>query len=239
MNQTLTIARRELTSLFFSPIAYVVLGIFSAGTAMLVFLQFGPNNPASLKTTMEGVIWLMIFLVPAISMRLLSEEFRNGTIEMLMTSPLTDTQIVCGKWLGAMGFFVTLLLPLLVLTVVLECFSDPDYGPIVTGLLGLILVGGFYLAIGTFASALSENQIITFLLTVFIICLFTLVLFFLPAASFITPGIRKTLFYLHVNSQFADFSKGLLDLTKFIYFISGTALFLFMAVKLLESKRWR
>jgi ABC-2 type transport system permease protein len=239
MNATLTIAKRELTSLFYSPIAYLVLGLFALGTSLIFFLYFYPGQPAALQPTLHGVIWLMIFLVPAISMRMLSEEYRSGTIESLMTAPVSDTHVVLGKWLGAMGFFLALLTPLFALAVVLALHSRPDFGPILTGLLGLLLVGGLYLAIGTFASAATENQIIAFLLTVFIICMFTIMLYFLPMAGFVGPDLRQALFYLNVNAQFEDFTKGLIDLTNFVYFFSGIALFLFLAVKVLESKRWR
>ena len=239
MNKTFTIARRELTSLFYSPIAYVVLGLFALGTTLIFFLSFAPGQPATLRATLEGVIWLMIFLVPAISMRLISEELRNGTIESLMTAPITDTQLILGKWCGAMGFFAALLIPLIVLVTVLEITASPDFGPIFSGLLGLTLVGGFYLAIGTFASAATQNQIIAFLLTIFVICIFTIAMYFLPQAAFISPGLRKAMFYLNVNMQFDDFNKGLIDTSNFVYFVSGIALFLFLAVKLIESRRWR
>jgi len=239
MNPTLTIAKRELYSQFFSPIAYVVLGLFALGTTLIFFNRFAPGQQATLRTTFQSVVWLMIFLVPAISMRLLSEEFRNGTIEPLMTAPVTDTHVILGKWLGAMGFFTTLLLPLVVLVLALEWYAQPDYGPICTGLLGLIFVGGLYLAIGTFASAATENQIIAFLLTIFVICLLTIAMFFLPQASFIPAGLREAMFYLNVNMQYEDFNKGLIDTSHFVYFITGIALFLFLAIKVLESRRWR
>jgi ABC-2 type transport system permease protein len=237
--QTLTIARRELASYFFSPIAYVVLGLFGLGSMLIFFNSFAPGEPAELRPTLEGLIWLLIFLVPAISMRLISDELRTGTIEPLMTSPVTDTQVIVGKWLGAMGFFAALLIPLLVLVVVLEFVGDPEYGPIVTGLVGLLLVGGLYLAIGTFASASTQNQIIAFLVTIFIICLLTFLMYFLPRAEFLGPGLKDTMHYMNVNYRFEDFSKGLFDTRNFVYFISGIVLFLFFAVKMLESRRWR
>ncbi len=239
MGRTLIIARRELTGLFYSPIAYVVLGLFALGTTLIFLGSFGPGEPAELRPTLRGVVWLMVFLMPAVSMRLISEELRSGAIEPLMTAPVTDTQVVVGKWLGAMGFLGALMLPLLGLVVVLEVYGQPDYGPIVTGLVGLVLVGGLYLAIGTFASAASENQIIAFLLTVFVICFFTVAMYLLPQASFVGAGLRQAMYYLNVNMQFEDLNKGLLDSSNVIYFVSGTALFLFFAVKLLESRRWR
>ncbi len=240
MTQMIAIARRELTSLFCSPIAYVVMGLFSLGVALVFFaFTFWPGLPASLRDTYLWTVWLLIFLIPAVSMRLVSEELRSGTIEPLMTAPLTDVQVIIGKWIGAMGFVKALLiLPFLVLIIVLETAASPDYGPIVTGLVGLILVAGFYLAIGTFASAVTQNQIIAFLLTVFIISLFTLVMFFLPRATFIGPELATGLSYMNVNTQYDDFAKGLIDTGNFVYFITGTAFFLFLAVKALEVRRW-
>lgn len=239
MFQTLTIAKRELTSLFYSPIAYVVMGLFALGTALIFFIFFSPGAAASLAGVNMGLLWLMIFLIPAISMRLVSEEFRSGTIETLMTSPVSDAQVIVGKWLGAMGFLLALLLPLVVLTVVLALYSRPDYGPILTGYLGLILIGGLFLAIGTLASATTQNQIIAFLITVFIICMLTLVMYYLGGSSLLWQWMMPAIYYVNPMERFAEFNKGVLDLTAVIYFISGICMFLFMAVKVLESKRWR
>lgn len=240
MSKTLTIAKRELTGLFFSPIAYVVLGLFALSTTMIFFqFSFAPGSPATLRNTFFVLVWLMIFLVPAISMRLVSEELRSGAIEPLMTAPVRDTQVIVGKWLGALGFLAVLLAPLAALAGVLELHADPDYGPIQTGFVGLFLVGGLYLAIGVFASAMTQNQIIAFLLTVFMILLLTLLMYFLPEATFVGPALKQACYYLNVNAQFEDFSKGIIDISNIVYFVSGTALFLFLAVKLLESRRWR
>lgn len=234
-----TIARRELSSLFFSPIAYVVLALFALGASWIFLMSFGPGEPATLRSTFGGIVWLMIFLVPAISMRLISDEVRSGTLELLMTSPLSDAQVVLGKWLGAMGFYAVLLSPLLIQAIVLEAFAQPDHGPMVTGFIGLLLVGGLYLAIGTFASTLTQNQIIAFLVTVFIICILTFVTFFVPRAANVWQWLRDTMFYLNINSQYEDFTKGLIDTSNVAYFVVGTALFLFFAVLSLESRRWR
>ncbi|MBI1336812.1 MAG: ABC transporter permease subunit [Phycisphaera sp.] len=239
MKVTLSIARRELTSLFFSPIAYVVLGLFCLGTSLIFILFYYPGQPATLRNTLFWVVWLMIFLVPAISMRLMSEEFRAGTIEMLMTAPVSDAQVVIGKWLGAMGFYLALLLPIVAFIIVLACTSKPDFGPIMTGLIGLLLVGGFYLSIGLFASTVTQNQIIAFLLTVFVICLLTFATFFFRDNELLPTWARATMTYLNINAQFDDFAKGLIDTSKLIYFSSGTAFFLFLAGLSLQSRRWR
>ena len=172
-------------------------------------------------------------------MRLVSEELARGTLERLATSPVGEPQIVLGKWLAAVVFFCIMLLPLLAQLVLLELNGRPDWGPAITGLLGLVLVGALYLAIGTFASAASENQIIAFLLSVFLICGFTFLLYFLPESQLIPANVRAAMYYANVNRQYEDFNKGLIDIRNFVYFASVTALFLFLAVKLLESRRWR
>lgn len=240
MSKTAAIARRELGALFYSPIAYVVLGLMALGAALLfVGFTFAPGYPATMRSTFSGMVWLMVFLAPAVSMRLLAEEYRSGSIEPLMTAPVSDAQVVLGKWLGALGFLAALLIPLLVIIAVMELTASPDYGPVFTGFVGLLLVGGFYLAIGAFASAVTANQIIAFLLTIFIINLFTLLLQYLASAPFVSAEWQDALLYANVNWQFETFNKGLIDVRGLIYFISGTAVFLFLAVKLLESRRWR
>ena len=239
MQQTLTIAKRELSSLFFSPIAYVVLGVFGFSTAVFFLLQFQPGTPAEMRGVMGTVSILMIFFVPAISMRLISEEYRSGTIESLMTLPVSDTQVIAGKWLGAMGFLVSLMVPLLILTLVLTINADPDPGPIITGFLGLMLVGGFYLAIGAFASATSQNQIIAFLVTVFIILAMVLPSRFLRGTDWLADWAQQFLFYINIYQQYDDFAKGIIDFSRVVFFLSGISLFLFLATQTLQSKRWR
>ena len=239
MTHTLTIAKRELTSLFFSPVAYVVLGVFGFATALIFFTQFGPGAPAEMRGVLGSVAVLMIFLVPAISMRLISEEYRSGTIETLMTLPISDAQVVLGKWLGAMGFLVTLMAPIVILTVLLSFNASPDLGPILTGFLGLLMVGGLYLAIGAFASATTQNQIIAFLVTVFIILSLVYLCPYLARTDWLADWAKQGLFYLNIYEQYGDFAKGIIDLGRVVFFVSGTGLFLFFATLTLQSKRWR
>lgn len=303
MSQTLTIARRELSSFFFSPIAYVVITLFAllAGVVFMAFVMQA-NQPAELRLLFTAVVWILIPVAPAISMRLMSEELRSGTIEPLMTAPVGDASVVLGKWLGGLGFFAVLLAPMVVYVILMEIWADPDYGPILSGCVGLLLVGGFYLAIGTFASVLSRSQIIAFIVTLFVILLFTVITTFLPrfigaearplvsdegqtrwiilavmlaAAALIglvvglttrsglgmlvtssalaivlagvwaaialvdAQGLTDAIVYINVNSRFEAFAKGLIDLTDITYFLTGIGLFLVLAVKALESRKWR
>lgn len=241
MSQTLTIARRELTNLFYSPIGYVVLGLFAIATSLTFLQWFAPDRPANMEFSNWWVVWFMIFLLPAVSMRLISEEYRSGTIETLMTAPISDAQVIVGKWLGAMGFMLALSVPLWVQVFVIKLNGNPDMGPILTGFFGLLLVGSMYLAIGTFASAATANQINAFLLTVAIISVFTFVTLHLPRVQYIQDHdfLVHTIYFANINAQFNDFNRGLIDTSNVVFFVSGTAVFLFLAVKLLESRRWR
>lgn len=240
MYRTLTIAKRELSSLFYSPIAYVVFGLFVGVSLWMFSVAFAPGQQAWLRPVFVVMVWCLIFLAPALSMRLITDEFRTGTIETLMTAPLNDAQVIVGKWLGAVGFLAFIVLvPIAVMVVMLRLYSEPDYGPILSGLMGVMLVGGLYLAIGTFASATTQNQIIAFLLTVLIICIISVLMQAIPLYTYIPPRVQSVMSYIDVNKQFEAFSKGLIDTSNFIYFFSGIAMFLFFAVKLLESKRWR
>jgi ABC-2 type transport system permease protein len=236
---TLTIAKRELTSLFYSPIAYLVIGVFAFVSSAIFFFAFGTGMQATLRYEFSWLVWLLVFLIPAVSMRVVSEELRTGTIEPLMTAPVSDTQVIVGKWLGALGLFLAMLIPVAVHIVVLTIFSDPDMGPILTGLLGLILVGAVYLAIGVFVSSMTQHQIIAYIITVLITGLLSMGVSMLRGVQWLNTPARRVVEYLSVDTQFEDFSRGVIDLRNFAYFFTGIALFLFLAVKLLESKRWR
>jgi ABC-2 type transport system permease protein len=238
MTHTLTIARREFASFYLSPVAYIVMCPFILFAALLFMLfQFRPDQPAEMRQVFFWLVRLLVLITPAVSMRLITDELRSGTIETLMTSPVSDIAVVLGKWLGALGFFATLLLPTLAFVIVLEIWSNPDYGPILSGYIGLMLVGGLYLAIGVFASVLTRNQIVAYLITIFIILFFIIVTYFLP--RFLPPTYGELTYYLNFNEQYESFAKGLIDTSTIVYFLSGIALFLVLAVKALETRKWR
>jgi len=233
-----TLARRELAALFFSPIAYVTIAVFLLLTGFLFMAGvLVPQAPAEMRWLFNIIVWILIPLAPAVSMRLLAEELRSGTIEPLMTSPVTDVQVVMGKWLGGLLFFVALLAPTAVFVVLMEVWADPDYGMILAGYVGLLFVGGLYLAIGALASVLTRNQIIAFMLTIFLVLLVTV----LPwvVSRYLPDWLANAVRYLDVQAQYDDFAKGLIDLSNIVYFVSGILLFLVLAVKMLETRRWR
>ena len=239
MGKTLTIAKREIDSLFFSPVAYLALAVFAFVTGLIfIFGVFSPGMEASMTDMYRGIVWLLAFIVPAISMRLISEETSAGTLEMLLTAPVNDTQIILGKWIGAMAFFFVLLIPLIIQIGLLELKASPDYGPIITGLFGLLLVGGLYMAVGICISAFNKSQLVSFMITVLITGLFTVGMYLLSRAEFMPNWLKQNMYSMNVNEHFLAFAKGLIDIRDIVYFVSSIALFLFLGIKALESKRW-
>ena len=238
LSVTCSLARRELASLFSSAVAYAVLGVFALATSLLFLADFQPGAAASLTPLLDAVVWLLVFLAPALSMRLLSEEYARGTVERLATWPVSETQVVVAKWAATVAFLAVLGTPLLVHAGVLEAFADPDRGPLVTGLLGLLAVGSLYAAVGLAASAATASQAVAFLVAVLVICLLTFGLYFLADASFVPAEAGAVMRAGNVNARYAGFARGLVDLQDVAYFAAGTAFALFVAVRLLEARRW-
>ncbi len=191
-----------------------------------------------MRSFFEVSVFLLLFIAPAISMRLLSEELRSGTLESLMTCPVMDWEVVIGKWLAATGFFVVMLAPTLVFVLILEIYAAPDYGPIFCGYLGLLSVGCLYLAAGLLASTFWSSQILSYLIALFFWLFYWGLTSMLP--GYLGGKSAEYLYWLNISSRFSnDFAKGVLDTSTLIYFASGTIFFLIAAVKVLESRRWR
>lgn len=242
MFATWTITRRELTAYFYSPIAYILMGVFgSLALMLLMIIGFQPSSAATTKELFDIAFILLVFFAPALSMRLLSEEFGRGTIETLMTSPLSDTQVVLGKFAGAMAFLAALLLTLLVPVGLIEYYGNPEYLPILSGLLGLLLVGALFLAIGLFASSLTRDQVSAFILGFFIVTAFALpyVFRYQIGTLGLHKNLTKALYYVGAYGHFEGLNQGYFSLGNILYFVSGTAMFVFLAVKIVESRRWR
>src|SRR5438067_4227838 len=141
MSRAPTIARRELASYFHSPIAYVALFLFILATGCAFYRDFQPGQPAGMRTLFDWMVWFLVFIIPVLSMGLMAQEWASGTIETMMTAPIAETDIVVGKFIGAFTFLLVLLAPTLLYVVMLAIFGPPDYGPIVSGYVGIILVG--------------------------------------------------------------------------------------------------
>ena len=238
MRNTLAVAERELKSYFVSPIAYVVTALFLLISGFLFSVILLQSNEATLRYLFSnlGVIWL--FITPALTMRLLAEEARTGTIELLLTNPVRDFEVVLGKYLGALAFLLVMLAFTLYYPALLFIFGepDPDVGPMVSGYLGVILQAAAFLAVGLLASSLTQNQIVAAVLTFAILLIMWLSE---SVANFVGRPVGDVMRYLSVTSHFQDFSRGVIDTSHVIYFLSVVAAALFLTLLSLQSRRWR
>lgn len=240
MSRVWAIAHRELSSFFRLPLGWVsiALYLFLAGVVFSLWIV-QPGQPASLRWFFAYSGWVLLPVAPAISMRLMSEELRTGTIEPLLTSPVGDAQIILGKFLGAASFLALMIAPTLVYVFLLFRIADPapDVGPILAGYLSLLLLGGLYLSIGLLASTLTSNQTLAFLGTLFAILLL-LMIPAIPVQSLPDWG-RRAVFSLAITHRLTDFAKGVVDTSHLVFFVSASALVLLLAVLALQTRRWR
>lgn len=233
LNRVLTLAKKELYSYFYSPIAYVVMVIYLLFAGWFFFSRFFLFGELELRAFFEMSPMLIMFLAPAVTMRLLSEEVNTGSYEMLMTLPLTETQMLLGKLLAAVAFFTVLLGITLFYPITLSTLGRLDWGPVITGYIGLFFLGTAYLTIGLFSSALTRNQIVAFILGFalgFALYLSDKFLAFLPAS------LVAFFEYLGVEYHFQGFMRGILDSKDVIYFIS-LAVVAFFATRLVLERR--
>lgn len=238
MSRALTIALREYGSFFRIPLGWVVIALFLCLSAVF-FTQrtLVPGNSAELRDFF-GIWWgLLLFVSPAISMRLISDELRSGTIEPMLTSPAGEWTIVIGKYLAAVGFLITMMLPTLLFVGILAWLSRPDYGAIGAGYLGLLLLGMLYLAVGTLASCLTASQTLAFLGTLFVLFVIDLAPARLAAQA--PEPWAGLLFKLSPTIRISGFARGLIDTSTIAFFLLGSFWFIALAAVSLQSRRWR
>lgn len=248
MTAALTIARREILSFFVSPIAYVVLTVWLLFFGIVLFLlatSFSAQPPGTGANLLEvffggtALFWLpLLVFAPILTMRLLAEERASGTIEPLLTAPVPDVQIVLGKYLAAMSFWVVLWLPTLSYVWLASETGEEvvDYGAIAGTYLGLFCIGAFYMAVGLFMSAVARNQIVAAVLTFFVLgTMFVVGLF-----SFVTldDSLRSLFEYVGLWTQMSAFSKGIVDTRFLVYDLSMAGMALFLSVRVLQANRW-
>lgn len=254
MRNVMVIFKKELKSYFASPIAYLLLAIFAVifgfffysavrffilqGMQMQMMGRGAPMdvNEYVIRPLLTNASVIGLFLIPMITMRLYAEEKRSGTIELLMTSPVRDLEIVLGKWLAALVMYASILAVSGINIAVLYAFGRPDLKPILVGFLGLLLQGGCLLAIGTFISTLTKNQIIAGGAT-FAVCLMLWVLDWVSAYD--QSAWAKIVSYLSVVTHFEPFSKGVVDTKDIIFYLSMIFFGLFLTTRSVESLRWR
>ena len=253
MRNVVAIAGKELRGYFASPIAYVIMGFFALLFAMFfsAYLQMfmqrsmqmmgmgggAPNVNAELvRPVLSNASIIVLFVIPMVTMRTYSEEKRSGTIELLLTSPITDFQIIMGKFLGAMGMYAAMLAVTLLYIAILFWFGNPDWRPIVAGYLGLLLMGGSFIAVGLLISNLTKNQIVAGTATFGVFLLLWIISWI--GESF-GPRAQAVLSYLSVAEHFDDFSKGIIDTKHVVYYLSFITFGLFLTAKSVDSERWR
>jgi ABC-2 type transport system permease protein len=229
------IFRRELRSYFNSPVAYVVIVVFLAIIGWFFTSNLFLMNVASLRVVFELVPLIFLFFIPAITMRLLAEEKKSGTLELLTTKPIHDADIILGKFLAAWALLCAALLPTLLYVITLAMLGSPDLGPIVTGYLGLLLMGAVYIGIGLFASSITENQIIAFIISFLIV----LALFLMDKVLMYVPeGIASTMEFLGIDYHFSNIARGVIDSRDVIYFLSLLGFSLYGATISLGRRKW-
>lgn len=239
MRNTVAIMQRELLSLFFSPIGYIVIAGFLVLTGLFgnIFVALAPGKPASLRDILVLTPYLLSVFIPAITMRTLSEEYRTGTIETLMTAPVSDVQVVVGKYLAALVFYLVMLAGTLVYPAVLLAFGRPDLGAAAATYLGLLLIGACFTAFGTLASALTRNQIVAWIVGTVPLILF--VWFASAIVGQVEGWQRDALQRINIMGRFDQFARGLVSTDSIVFFLGTTLLFLFASVKIVETRRWR
>jgi len=253
MSNILAIAQKELKSYFASPIAYIVLGLFAFVYGYFYAVMFSYFMQMSMRGAMGGappmnvnqdllrpvtqnMLVVLLFVMPLITMRTYAEEKRSGTIELLLTAPLTDFQIIMGKFLGAMGLFGAMMLVTLPHIAILFAYGNPEWKPIVTGYLGLLLFGGCFISLGLFISSLTTNQIVAAVVT---FSLFLMLWVITWVGSFGGPTLESLTSYLSIIEQWDDFGKGVIDTSHLIYYLSFITFGLFLTAKSVDSERWR
>lgn len=235
VSNVFAIFRRELRSYFNSPVAYVVIVVFLGIIGWFFTNNLFLMNIASLRVMFELVPLVYLFFVPAITMRLLAEEKKSGTLELLTTKPVLDVEIVLGKFLAAWTLLAAALLPTLLYLATMFSLGSIDLGPVLTGYLGLLLMGAVYVGIGLFASSITENQIIAFIVGFLII----LALFLLDKVLIYAPtGLASTLEFLGIDYHFGNIARGVIDSRNVIYFLSLIGFSLYLATVSLERRKW-
>ncbi len=237
MRNSLIIAQKELNTYFASPLAYIITAFFLLLSGFFFYILLAQSSEVSLRYWYGNMIVVLLFVAPLITMRLLAEEQRMGTIELLMTSPVRDWEVVVGKYLAAFVFMAFMFALTLFYPLLLSRIGQPDWGPIVSGYLGILLYAGATLAIGLFASSLNQNQVVGAFVSFVILLIFYLLNFFAQVMN--AGALSGLLQYLTINAHLDDFARGVIDTQHVVYYLAAIALFLFITTRIVESKRWR
>jgi ABC-2 type transport system permease protein len=237
MRNVLAIARKEIRSYFASPTAYVVTAVILVISAAFQWAQLlGGQAGANLFNLFGPLQIILIFLAPAITMRLFAEEQSSGTIELLLTSPVREWEVVIGKYLAALTLFLLIVVLTMWNLVLLFIYGSPDIGPIISGYLGLILTGAAFLAVGMLTSTFTKNQIVSWVVSIGVLLLLLLI----PNIARLAPPPADIIIrYLSFSEHSGALTRGLIEVRDLVYYISFIAVFLFLTMRSLETRRWR
>lgn len=231
------IFKKELKSYFNSPMAYIFLVVFAIVTGYFFTNTFFLFNQSNMRALFNIVPLVYLFFIPAITMSLIAREKNIGTMEVISTLPIKDVEFVVGKFLSALSLIALgLAFTLIHFFTLVNVGTNIDYGAVFTGYLGLLMLGSVYASVGTFASSVTDNQVIAFIISVFIVLIFFLMdkmLYFMPVS------ISGLIQYISVDYHLSNISRGVIDSRNIIYFASLVGFFLFTTVRVLEIRKWR
>lgn len=230
--------KKELISYFNSPIAYIFIGVFLIAGNWLFFNSFFIIGQASMRQFFALLPWIFLFLAPAITMRLWAEEKKSGTIEFLLTLPITDWQAVLAKFFGALAFLFIALILSFTLPITVASMGNLDWGPVIGGYLSALFLGGAYLSLGLFISGLTKNQIIAFILG-----LAASFLAFIIGADFVIAGASEfaapVMKFLGLGEHFYNIARGVIDTKDIVYYASFIFLFLWLNANIIRKRGWK
>jgi len=259
MKKTYAVFQKELKHFFYSPIAYIVIALFTLLAGIFFYLYLSSFVEAAFMDMMRSqqfrtqpqkfninlmlirpYFWnlalISLFILPLVTMRLYAEERRAGTVELLYTTPLSVSNIVLGKFFAGIAFYFVMLLPTIVFMGILFVYGDPEIGPVFSGYLGLLLIGSSFISLGLFISSLTENQIIA-AIGGFVLSLLLWVIGW--AASYSGPGLSNVLNYLSIINHFEDFAQGVIDTKHLFYYLLFCTFGVYLTFKSVESVNWR
>ncbi len=231
---TVIIMKREILAYFTSPVAYIVMALFLAFSGFLFFSIFFLMNRAELRQFFTNLPILFAFFIPAITMRLFAEEQKTGTMETLMTLPVSTTEVVAGKFLAALKFCIIMLVPTISYAITASFFGTLDIGATFCGYIGAVFLAATFCSVGLFASSITKNQIVAFFVAFTICILLAMIDQFL---LFLPTGSVNFLQFISAGSRFTSISRGIIDSRDILYFISVTAIFLTLTVKTLNARK--
>ena len=252
MSNVFAIAQKELRSYFASPVGYVITGLFALlfGWFFYNYLNYfvraseqmmmgggTPNvNQHMISGLLQNAAVIILFVMPMITMRTYAEEKRSGTIELLLTSPVSDVQIILGKFFGAMGLYAAMLGVTVLYISILFFLGNPEWKPVVAGYLGLLLMGGCFISVGLLVSSLTKNQIVAMVVTFGVFLLLWVIEWF---AQFVGQPAQDVMTYLSITGHLDEFTRGILDTKHLVYYVSFIAFGLFLTSRAVETARWQ